>query len=390
MRALYANGRAAVIHEAECDLAGDALSFSSGDMMAVWPYAELRRADDGNGRIILKRKPDTGERLIFEHEMKDGLRAAAPGLFSKRAMGIERPVVIASLAGVAFAVAAAFLIGVPMASGPIADAMPVPYREQIADISWSQVNALTDYCDDSDEASRILNDMAHRMMRAADVPQRDDIWITIVEAPIPNAFALPDDSIIVTAQLIDLAERPDELAGVLAHEIAHIERNHVLKNIVGSIGAGIFFDVVFGGAGVGQAVAIASVNLAGLRYSREFEHEGDARGLDYLDAAGIDTGGLARMFDHLREEVEGEAGEGIPSILSTHPETTARGADARARSRPELPQPLTDAEWAVVRGVCGRAAPTPPAPAPDPDHPAAAPATPATKPDDAPAEAPKP
>ena len=367
IRARYADGRAAILRDASCELGAEALTFSAGETRASWSYGELARADDGNGSVVLKRKPDHGERLSFDADDLEVLRAAAPGLFNHRALGMERPIVIAGLIGAAASLAAIFLVGAPLAAGPLADLMPAQYREQIADISWSQVDAFTETCDDSDEAARILNDMAHRMTTAAHVPQRDDIWISIVDAPIPNAFALPDDSIIVTSQLIDMAERPDELAGVLAHEIAHIERNHVLKNIIGNMGAGIFFDVVFGGAGMGQAVAIASVNLAGLRYSRDYEREADARGLDYLDAAGIDTGGLARMFDHLREQVEGDAAGAIPSILSTHPDTTARSVAARARSQPGLRQPLTEQEWAVVRRACGRGEP---AVAPSPALPA--------------------
>lgn len=384
MRIRYADGRAAVTHEVECELGADALSFSVGETRHTWAYADLKRTDDDNGRVGLKRRPDTGERVFFEDDAA-ALRTAAPALFTPQARGIERPVVVGALAGVAATLAAAFLIGVPLSAGPIADSMPPQYRDQISDISWSQVNAFSDYCDDGDEASRILNSMAHRMMTAADIPQRDNIWITIVDAPIPNAFALPDESIIITADLIELAEHPDEIAGVIAHEIAHIERNHVMKNIVGNIGAGIFFDVVFGGAGVGQAIAVASVNLAGLRYSRDFEREADARGMDFLDAARIDTAGIASLFDHLRD-MEREAGvEDVPTLLATHPNSAARAEAARERSRPGLEPSLTEAEWRIVQSACGRggaqapddetgppAQQSPgeqPAPAPDPNNP---------------------
>jgi predicted Zn-dependent protease len=224
------------------------------------------------------------------------------------------------------------------------------------------VNEFTEYCDDSDEAARILNDMAHRIMAASNVPHRDEIWITIVDAqlpdgsPFPNAFALPDDSIVVTDDLIQLAGHPDELTGVLAHEIAHIERNHVMKNVVQQMGAGIFFDIVFGGAGTGQAIAVVSVNLAGLRYTRGDEEEADARGLDYLDAADIDTGGLARLFDRFQEVAEEQGAGEIPTLLSSHPATPARAAAARARSRQGLQPSLSDRDWRIVRQACGGSA----------------------------------
>jgi beta-barrel assembly-enhancing protease len=354
MLARYGDGRAAVMYEAQCEIGADAVTIHVGAATHVWSYADLARADDGNGRIVLKRKPDTGERLAFEADATDELKAAAPKLFTAHAQGLERPQVVAGVVGAAWSLAAVFLVGIPLAAAPIAEVMPAPYRAQIADISWSQVSQLTEYCDDSDEAARILNDMAHRMMTASDVAHRDEIWITIVDANFPNAFALPDDSIIVTDELIQIARHPDELTGVLAHEIAHVERNHVMKNVIRQMGAGIFFDIVFGGAGAGQAIAVASVNLAGLRYTRGDEEDADARGLDYLDAAGIDSGGLASMFDRIQEQEEGLAG--IPTMLSTHPATPARAAAARARARQGLQPSLNDRDWRIVRQACGGSA----------------------------------
>jgi predicted Zn-dependent protease len=341
----------------------------------------LRRADDGNGRIVFKRKPDTGERLMFDADAEAALRAAAPRLFSARAQGVESPRVVGAVIAAAWSLAAVFLIGVPLAAEPLARATPDKYRNQIADISWSQVNAFTDYCDDADEATQILNDVAYRMMEISDVPQRDDIWITVADAPIPNAFALPDDSIVVTDDLIQMTEHPDELIGVIAHEIAHIEHNHVMTNIIRQMGAGIFFDVVFGGAGAGQAIAIASVNLASLRYSRGDEADADARGLDYLDAAGIDSGGLARLFERFEEHADEQGGGDIPAMLSSHPATAERAAAARARARRGLAPSLTDAQWRVVRQACGGSLRAPDAPPGDRAPPAPTPEAQGTKPE---------
>ena len=403
MQVRYADGRAAVTHAVECDLGmgADALTFRVGDTQHTWPYADLRRADDGAGRIVLKRRPDTGERLYFEPGAEDDLRIAAPELFRGRAFGIESIPVVGALTAAAWSLAALFLLGVPLAADPIASAIPTRYREQIGDISWSQVEAFTEQCDDSDEASRILNDLAYRIMTTSSVAQRDEIWISIVDAPFPNAFALPDNSIIVTDDLIQMAEHPDELVGVLAHEIAHIEHNHIMKNIVRSVGAGIFFDVVFGGSGSGQLIAIASVNLAGLRFSRDDETDADTRGLDYLESAGIDTGGLARLFERFAEQVEGagtddddeDAGRGdsarrganeFSNLLSSHPATAARAEAARARARTGLQPSMSDADWRIVRSACS-GAPVPqeeeiPAPAPAPAPAPTAPQPQATTP----------
>lgn len=364
MRARYADGRAAVTVDVEFAFSTDGVVLALGAESRVWPYDTLERGDDGNGRIVLRKRPDTGERLMLEGgEAEAALRAAAPALCTPRAQGVERPRTVAIAAAAAWSLAAAFLVGVPMAAEPIANALPSKYRTQIADISWSQVDALGNYCDDSDEAARILNDVADRMMQASNVAQRESVWITIVDAPFPNAFALPDNSIIVTDELIALADHPDELTGVIAHEIAHIEHNHIMTNVIRQIGAGIFFDVVFGGAGAGQAIALASVNLAGLRYSRSDEADADSRGLDYLDAAGIDAGGLASLFERLGEQ----AGE-IPVLISSHPATAARAEAARRRSRQGLAPSLSPSDWRIVQSACGAV----PAPEPAPPAPPAA------------------
>lgn len=357
MQARYADGRAAVFADVEVTLAPEKLFIRHGERTIDWDYADLARSDDKNSRIVLrqKRKPDTGERLMLGGWYDDELKAVAPHLMKLRAQGVEGRLTVAALVTLAWSLAGAFLVGIPYAADPMARAMPEKYRTQIADISWTQVNNFTAQCPDSDEAAQILNDLAYRIMERSNVPERDEIWITIADADFPNAFALPDNSIIVTDELIGMAEQPDELIGVLAHEIAHIEHNHIMKNVIRQIGAGIFFDVVFGGAGAGQAIAIASVNLAGLRYSRGDEGDADRRGMDYLDAAGISTAGIAAMFDRFQAYSDDEGAGDIPTMLSTHPASRERAITARARAREGLAPSLNERDWRIVQQACGGA-----------------------------------
>jgi Zn-dependent protease with chaperone function len=398
--ARYFDGRTAIAHDAQVDIGAETLTIEAAGDRHIWRYPELRRADDGNGRVILKRKSDSGERISLDMDAAPALRTVAPALFKSRAQGVESPAVVGGVAAAAWSIAALFLVGVPFAADPIARYMPAQYREQIGDVAWAQVDNFSQYCDDSDEAEAILNGVAYRMMEASDVAQRDQIWITLVDAPIPNAFALPDNSIIVTDELIAMAEHPDEVVAVIAHEIAHIERNHVMQGIVRQIGAGIFFDVMFGGAGAGQAIALSSMNLAGLRYTRDDETEADTRGFAFLDAAGINPGPIAALFERLSEMMqERERGE-FPAILSSHPANSERAAAARARARPDLPPSLDERQWAIVRQACGggdmtnagqeapateaepaaETPPTPVNPAPTPSAPAPDRATPETPP----------
>jgi Zn-dependent protease with chaperone function len=374
MQARYANGRAAVSVDAAVEFSGEGAVLVANGETHIWPYGEIRRADDGNGPIILKRHPDTGERITIDRQHRKDVRKSAPMLFGSAAREMEGPRVIAALLGAAWALAALFLIGVPLEAKPIAGALPPRWRSQISEIEWSQVQQFTQSCDDSDEATRILNTLAERLMAAGRVRQSDQVWVTIVHAPIPNAFTLPDNQILITDRLIAMADQPDEIAGVLAHEIGHVELNHVMSNVVRHIGAGVFFDVVFGGGGLGQAVAIASVNLSGLSFSRDDEAAADRRGISYLDAAGIDPGGMARLFDRFAQSQEkARPPTGLGTLFSNHPPTAERAALARAHAHAGLAPALSDVEWHIVQRACGGAG----ASAASPPNKPSAPANPA-------------
>lgn len=356
MQARYADGRAAILHPANAEFGAEAVSFAVGGARHDWPYAELRRADDDNGLIMLKRTPDTGERLIFDDDARAALKAAAPALFKPKAHGVESPAVVGWLAGAAASLAAIFLVGIPMAAKPIAHALPDRYQQQIAGIARSQMEGLTDYCEGVDQAELTLDNLLLRFIDAS--PSREDdalrpiVNVTMVHAGFPNAFAMPDDTIVVTDQLIAAAESPDELAGVLAHELGHIASDHVMANVIRSSGAGVFFDVVFGGAGLGQAAAIATVNLASLRYSREDEAEADRIALDYLDDINADPGAFARFFDRIAHITgEDQHASRWATLLSSHPASAERAAAARARAHSGEPA-LSPYEWQLVRSAC--------------------------------------
>ncbi|MGE0595265.1 MAG: M48 family metallopeptidase [Hyphomonadaceae bacterium] len=358
MQARYADGRSATITDAEAAIEADAIAFAIQGVVHRWRYAELVRADDGNGRIILKRLPDTGERLSLEAAAEPLMRAQAPALFTRRAHGDESWRLVGGLAGAALGLATIFLVAVPLAAGPLARVMPAQYRAQIGEIAWSQVEALSEPCAGgrSAEAESILQGMALRFLdagAAAEPALRNELTISIVDAGFPNAFALPDNSIVVTDDLIAEARHPDELAGVIAHELAHLSRHHVMENVIRNVGAGVFFDIVFGGAGLGQAVAVASVNLAALSYSRHHETEADGVGLDYLEAAGVDPAALARFFERIQQITGGEGD--VPTFLSSHPATPARIAAARARAQPGRAPSLSAADWSIVQNACAGA-----------------------------------
>lgn len=133
-----------------------------------------------------------------------------------------------------------------------------------------------------------------------------------------NAFAIPGGVVVVHSGLIAAAKTPEELAGVLAHEVQHVERRHSLKGMAQSLGLSAAMALVTGD--IGTAGAIAS-QLSQLKYSRDHEREADARGVKALKAAQIAPQGMLSLFETLQKQAGSLK---PPALLSSHPGTDER------------------------------------------------------------------
>jgi predicted Zn-dependent protease len=155
----------------------------------------------------------------------------------------------------------------------------------------------------------------------------------VVNTDAVNAFALPGGFVYINRGLIEQTTNLSELAGVLAHEISHVEERHSVKQLErvqrANLG-GALASILLGGAGGG--LAQAGINVAGTAilagYSREAESEADSLAVILLVEAGIDPTGLVTFFKRLLAEHERQ-----PSLFeqwfSTHPLTEARIAATR-------------------------------------------------------------
>jgi Zn-dependent protease with chaperone function len=142
-----------------------------------------------------------------------------------------------------------------------------------------------------------------------------------------NAFAMPGGIIVVHTGLIAATRRPEELAGVLAHEVQHVEQRHSLQALVKDLGLRGLWMMVTGDISSGT-IGQAALELTSLSFSRDAEEQADRAGFDGLIAAGIDPSGMADFFA-VMANLEGRASP--PPFLSTHPASGDREATLRAR-----------------------------------------------------------
>lgn len=141
----------------------------------------------------------------------------------------------------------------------------------------------------------------------------------VAQSDVVNAFALPGGIVVVNTGLIAATRRPEELAGVLAHELQHVELRHSLQAMVKELGLRGVWLLATGDNG-GTALGSAALQLSSLKFSRDAEAQADARGFDVLIANRIDPRGMIDFFNVMAQQ----DGATSPAFLSTHPASANR------------------------------------------------------------------
>jgi Zn-dependent protease with chaperone function len=148
----------------------------------------------------------------------------------------------------------------------------------------------------------------------------------LMEFPLPNAFALPGGHVVVTTGLLDIAGRPEELAGVVAHEIAHVNCKHGFRKIVSSLGPYLLLKLFVGNSrGLLGLLGEGSGLLVSQSFSQEYELEADSVGWDYMLKADIDPRGMIDILMKLKVEQDRmQLGQAEIQAFSSHPATEKR------------------------------------------------------------------
>ena len=141
--------------------------------------------------------------------------------------------------------------------------------------------------------------------------------VTVLKSPVENAFALPGGKIVIFTGILLKVDSPEELAGIMAHEIMHVEKRHAMKQIVSRMGLSVLFEIVVGDmADAGSVILEVGSELLSLGYSRSMESEADIEGIKLLSAAGIPSDGMIQFFKKMSEN---EKELKSMSWLLTHP-----------------------------------------------------------------------
>jgi len=170
-----------------------------------------------------------------------------------------------------------------------------------------------------------VNRVGQNIVRNSDA--KVPFTIKVVDSDEINAFALPGGFFYVNSGLIAAADTEAELAGVMAHEIAHVAARHGTEQASkGQLLNFASIPLIFVGGGIGYGVQQAAnllVPLTFLKFSRGAEEEADYLGVQYLYKSGYDPSAMVQFFEKLQAKDKAKPGS-VSSLFSTHPPTGSR------------------------------------------------------------------
>jgi predicted Zn-dependent protease len=183
-----------------------------------------------------------------------------------------------------------------------------------------------------------VNRIGQNLVRNSDA--RVPFTIKVIDSDEVNAFALPGGFFYVNSGLILAADEEAEMAGVMAHEIAHVAARHATRQMTRAQMINFAsIPLIFVGGGLGYAVrAVAGIGLpmTFLTFSRGFEAEADYLGLEYMYKAGYDPQAFISFFEKIQAKEKKKPGT-LAKAFATHPQTPDRISKSQEEIQRILP-----------------------------------------------------
>lgn len=354
------------------DLTALAINSDDGAVRTRWPYDTLRA-----GEPIRPHSID----VLVSSSQAPGLTLFVPGAPFTAALAQRAPHLSATSQRWRHArpwiIAAATIVGLTAlvhAAGwtptrTIARMLPESWRERLGDSALASMAEKRNRCS-APSGTAALDKLIGRLSTAAGPGQ--SFKVVVVDWDLLNAFAVPGNKILLTKELIEKADGPEEVAGVLAHEMGHGIALHPETGIIRAVGLAAALELMMGGSS--GTLANMGLFLAQLGYTRSAEREADETALRLLRDSGISQQGLQGFFRRMLKDEGGYDNDTKPDesgqkdkaskrlsqaldMLSTHPPTRERVDMIRNSPTYAVTPALSPADWAALRGICSATEP---------------------------------
>lgn len=361
---IYYDGVTSAQHEVTVEVAPAALTIRRGDgtVVAEWAYQEIE-ALSAPDQVL--RLGVTRSRVLARLEIHDQALAAAIGALSlplDRSGRSERrgrvKVVAWSIAATVSLVLVA-IYAVPEIATRLAVLVPYSVERRLGLAVEAQIRSMLDggkdaaafECGSAERekpARAAFDKLVAQLEQKADLPF--PLRVLVVRRSDANAITLPGGTVYVFEGLIDDAKTPDELAGVLAHELGHVAHRDGNRMVLQGAGLSFLFGMLLGDFVGGGAVIIAAKVLLQMSYTRDVETAADAYSVELMSKVGGDARALGAILQRIAGSTHSEM-----KILLDHPETQQRVDAINARAKPGPLHPLLDgSDWMSLKRICAR------------------------------------
>ncbi|MBS0235613.1 MAG: M48 family metallopeptidase [Proteobacteria bacterium] len=334
---------------------GIEIKLTDGTPRRIWRYDELKvdepiRPNAIN--VLLSSGEEPGASLFVQGpEFAAGLGARASQLTARIGQVRRRRIGIALLALFTGLIAAGVILSWSPAKW-IANTLPLSWRERLGNTARESLTEDHKECVDP-AGLTALKKLATRLSMG--IPAGNTFDVRVYDWQLMNAFAVPGEQIVLTKGLLDKAQSPDEVAGVLAHEMGHGIELHPEAAIIRGVGLGAALEIMLGGT-TGGGLANVGLMLAQLGYSRSAEREADKHALELLKAAAIAPKGLGDFFTRVMK-MEADEGSAPPKALSwlrTHPLPEERVRLVRQQAAYPATPALDAQSWQDLKSICDK------------------------------------
>lgn len=202
-------------------------------------------------------------------------------------------------------------------------------EEKLGEMYWDLFSRSETFVED-EELTAPLDTLLTVLCRANDI-ERSHVKLHLVQSDEVNAYACPGDHLVIYTSLVGACKNEEELCGVIAHELAHIECGHVMQKLAKEFGLAALTGMLSGSGGT-EALAEVIRVLSSTAYDRTLESEADRLAVTYLLRADINPCLFGDFLFRLSEE------EDLPSLaewISTHPESEKRSIMIRQMAEDE-------------------------------------------------------
>jgi Zn-dependent protease with chaperone function len=321
-----------------------------GNIIAAWSYGDLRRVDSAPGslRLMSLSALPLARLEIQDEALQQAIAVHSPALdVGKGGASQTLRIVVYSLAALASVVG---LVGwgVPLLADRLAMVIPAGVERRLGEGVDRQVRFMFGGKVCENGPGRIaLARLIDRVQGAAGIAGPLDVQV--LATTVPNAFALPGGKVYVFDGLLQKATNADELAGVIAHELGHLQHRDSLRKLIQAGGSAFLVGLLFGDVLGGGAVLFAARSLLTGAYSRDAERSADAFAIDVMRKLGRSPKPMGELLLRITNARGGET----VTILSSHPLTQERLAAMTQADQPAQGAALLSAEdWAALHGIC--------------------------------------